>query len=93
MSFMCPHLTRLKRPKILVDAARHGSQLYVRRKHLGKLLGGRHYRSHSQLLDALSQYEFGLDQDRRDKAETYSVRRHIEVLSALMAESTASEAF
>lgn len=93
MSFMCPQLTALKRPKILVEAARHGATLYKRKTHLRKIIGGRYCRNHEQLLDALSQHEFALDQDRRAQIETYSVRRHIEVLSALLAESQAPEAF
>ncbi len=93
MSFMCPHLTSLKRPKLLVEAARHGAKLYSRKRDLKRLIGGHAYRSHAQILDTLSQREANLDLDRRDKQATYSVTRHVQVLSALMAESTAKEAF
>lgn len=93
MSFMCPQLTALRRPKLLADAARHGARLYKRKRDLKRLIGVRSFRKHEHLLDLLVQTEMNLDEDRRAKAETYSVTRHVLALSALVAESGAREAF
>lgn len=93
MTCMCPQLTALRRPKLLVSAARHGAQLYSRKRDLRRLIGPAASRSHAQVLDTLSQHEHLLDRDRREKSPTYSARKHVMVLSALMAETVAPEAF
>lgn len=76
---------RLTRPRLLARAARAGLALYRRERDLaGALPGGATGRG---LLAALSTAEAACDADRRANAPTYSVTRHVRLLTALLAET------
>lgn len=92
MSFMRLSLASLKRPKLLVEAARHGSATYMRSRDLRSLIAGQPQKTNEQILESLGVQERLLDHDRRENATTYSVTKHIAVLSALLAEMRVSQA-
>lgn len=80
-------LTRLKRPKLLVRAARIAAQSYRREHHLRPILGSSHLPRHAVALLRLSEIEAEMNAWREMRKADYSVTRHVNVLMALMAES------
>lgn len=79
-------LSQLKRPGLLVRAARHGLADYDRDRHLRRILRAdatpTPVAAARRLIDLEQNYE-----DRRCAADAaYSAQRHIEVLCALMGE-------
>lgn len=86
MSFMSLCRTRGKRPKLLMEAARIAAVSYNRQRDLTRLIGAHARGSDNAILDQLTYEEAELDTLRRDHDADYRVLRHIEVLSALLAE-------
>lgn len=86
MSFMSLCRTRGKRPKLLMEAARIASKSYDRRRDLVRLIGAHARGSDNAILDHLTFEEAEMDTRRREGDADYRVLRHIEVLSALLAE-------
>jgi len=74
---------QIRRPGILLEAARICAKGYRRETMLPRLLGA----NKAQVLALLTEREQGLEETRRAKAVTYSAQAHVEVLSALIAES------
>ena len=78
----------LKRPKTLARAAKAGAALYSRERDLCKLLprmlssGGA-----ARIVESLRTAEAACEADRKARAVTYSLTRHVGLLSALVAES------
>ena len=72
-----------RRPKILLEAARICARGYNREKMLPRLQGA----STAAVLAQLEMREADMNEARRTKAITYSAQAHVEVLSALLAES------
>ncbi len=80
-------LRDMRRPRLLVRAARHGLQDYRRERDLRRLLGGpAPVTPEATMVHLLSQEEL-LEATRREGDARYSIARHIELLIALMAES------
>lgn len=80
-------LNDLKRPRLLIRAARIGAQEYRRDVHLHRVLGyGQLPRSGAALMK-LIEVEAELDEKRRRNDAAYSVSRHVEVLVAMMGEA------
>ncbi|MEL6640889.1 MAG: DUF6477 family protein [Pseudomonadota bacterium] len=77
----------LKRPKILVRAARFGLDDYMRERHLKRCLKKENLPSPGQALIALLDIEKQLNSDRATKSGGYQVAKHIDVLVAIMAEA------
>lgn len=77
-------LANLRRPKLLIRAARCGLQDYSRDRDLRRLIGAP-LRA-DQTLPRLLDEEERLEQIRKSGGAAYSIARHIEVLIALMAE-------
>ena len=77
----------LKRPKILVQAARHGANDYQRKTHLPQLFGWRIPNSAGTLFDILFEKEAELNKMRRLNNAAYQVQDHIAILTALLAEA------
>lgn len=78
-------LASLRRPRLLVRAARHGLQDYRRDRDLRRLINGAAISPQAamqRLMDAEAQAE----ETRRSGAAHYSIARHIELLVAMMAE-------
>ena len=77
-------LTELRRPRLLIRAARFGIQDYRRDRDLRRL--GAPSGTGARVVSKLMQDENDLEQTRRAGDAGYSVARHIDVLIALMAE-------
>jgi len=71
------------RPKILLEAARICAKGYKRETMLPLLLGA----SPARVIAILKMREEAMEDERKSCICTYSAQAHIEVLSALMAES------
>ncbi len=81
------HLSQLRRPGLLIRAARAGMSEYRRDTLLPRLFGMAGTPRPGAAVDRLISLEGDLDDQRRAGLATYSTLRHIEVLIALMAEA------
>lgn len=78
-------LSDLRRPRLLLNAARHGLAGYRRDRDLKRLIEDAV--SPEAAVPRLMWEEERLEETRRAGDAAYSVMRHIEVLSALIAEA------
>lgn len=81
-------LNTLHRPKLLIRAARVGMQEFQRDCDLRMIKGVTESMSTKQLFDTLMQNEHLLNEERIMNDAAYSVRKHIRILTALMAIAT-----
>jgi len=83
-------LNTLKRPKLMLEAARNGLASYDPSRHLPVLLGGSLHRSKTGQLDCLLDIEETYNRLRKEKRAEYSparhTARHIRYLIAILAE-------
>jgi len=79
-------LKNLKRPTLLVRAARFGVDDYNRSSDLPRLLGTINALGPSEAILRLLDLESELNDERVSNAPNYSLPRHIETLTAIMAE-------
>lgn len=79
-------LATLRRPKLLVRAARHGLADYDRKRDLARLTGQSHKSATSTIVENLIAQEEQLEEVRKSGEATYRVTQHIELLVALIAE-------
>lgn len=89
------HFRKLKRPGLLVSAARCAQESYQRDITLRAALRGYHDGPHpgpAEALILLLQVEERLEEMRRTHDAAWSAARHVAVLSALMAEAQALQA-
>ena len=80
-------LTALRRPKILIRAARAGVVDYRRERDLRRLLRTAKVQATRPALDSLIAEENRLESNRTSGEATYSIQRHVAVLTALIAEA------
>lgn len=80
-------LTNLRRPRLLVRAARHELQDYDRKRDLKRIAGSAPSNSSAALIAHLVDQEEQLETTRQSGCATYSIAKHIEILVALMYES------
>ncbi|HMQ93844.1 MAG TPA: DUF6477 family protein [Amaricoccus sp.] len=80
-------LTALRRPKILIRAARAGVVDYRRERDLRRLLRTARFQANRPALDSLIAEENRLETNRTSGEATYSIQRHVAVLTALIAEA------
>jgi hypothetical protein len=80
-------LSTLRRPRLLIRAARHGMNEYRRERTLARLVEGHGQLSPDETLHHLLQAEARIEAERTSGQGTYSVTRHVEVLIAMMAEA------
>lgn len=80
-------VSELRRPELLVRAARAGLIDYNRKRDLKRLMCTAEAPSPDRAVAALLAEEERLDDIRRKGDATYSFARHIEVLIAMMAEA------
>lgn len=78
-------LRALKRPKLLIRAARSGASRYRREKHAKLASAGG--KDHSKFFSELMEQERDLEWNRRSGGSDYNVQKHIIVLSALIVEA------
>ena len=80
-------LANLRRPRLLIRAARHGLADYRRDRDLTRLIWTTKTPTPRRALDALLASEAALEETRRSGEATYSVTRHVDILIALIAEA------
>lgn len=76
----------MRRPPLLVRAARIGSEDYTRSRHLPRLIGAQAAAEPDKALARLIATEGPFDEARRAGTAGYSPARHVELLSAIIAE-------
>lgn len=81
------HINELKRPKLLVSAARHGVDTYDRTSHLSKYVPIQPLPGPGVALMQLFEIEREMNNARREKRSTYAPSDHVDVLVAIMAEA------
>ncbi len=80
-------LEELRRPRLLISAARFGLADYDRSRDLKRILRAGPPPSPAKAVEHLMQEEETLEQTRKSGSGAYSVARHVDVLIALMAEA------
>lgn len=80
-------LSKLRRPNLLIKAARFGAKRYKRKKHLKSASPNGLRMDQSALLKDLMEKENDLEWNRRAGTSDYNLKRHVLVLSALLAEA------
>lgn len=79
-------LPKLRRPRLLVRAARHGLMDYDRKRDLKRIAGSGPVNNSTAMVAHLADQERQIEATRQSGCATYSIARHIEVLVALMHE-------
>ena len=86
----------LIRPRLMVEAARAGAALYQRARDLPGVLAGAMpglgNASQATVLARLTEVEHACEDLRRGRSPAYRPGRHVQVLSALLAEMAAGQA-
>ncbi|MEN8834270.1 MAG: DUF6477 family protein [Pacificibacter sp.] len=80
-------LASLRRPSLLIRAARFGLADYNRTRDLKRVIGVSQNTAPTKVIDGLIEKEAQFEETRKAGDAGYSVARHIEVLIALMAEA------
>jgi hypothetical protein len=80
-------IAQLRRPNLLIKAARFGLDDYVRSAHLRRILEGEPPLKSAAVLVQLLDSEHAINNARIQKDTTYSAARHIDVLIAIMSEA------
>ncbi len=85
MTDFAHHLAKLKRPRLLISAARHGIEEYNRNRDLKRLFSGA-APSPLVAMARLIDTEAALEDARMHGGAAYSVSRHVDVMIAILAE-------
>ncbi|MFT6674144.1 MAG: hypothetical protein ACJAVM_000315 [Sulfitobacter sp.] len=80
-------LSSLKRPKLLIRAARIGAQDYRRNSHLPRLLGYGALPRSSAAVFKLMEIEQDLNDQRKTADAGYDLIRHVDVVIAIIGEA------
>ena len=80
-------LGALRRPRLLMRAARIGAEDYRRSAHLPRLLGYGQLPRHGAALMRLIEIEREMNDQRREADAGYSLSRHLDVLIAMVGEA------
>jgi hypothetical protein len=80
-------INALRRPRLLVRAARFGVDEYVRNTHLKRILQRDALPRPGEAILKLLEIEADLEDQRKADMAEYSIARHVEILSALMGEA------
>ena len=80
-------LSALRRPRILIRAARIGAAEYRRDTHLRRHLGYGTLPRSADALHKLVEIEVTMNAQRRAKSAAYSPAQHVDVLIAMMGEA------
>lgn len=81
------YLAGMKRPNLLVRAARIGVKDFNREKGLRRIFQGEGFPGPGQAFDKLVEFEASMDRARREGGALYSPARHVELLTALISEA------
>lgn len=77
----------LKRPKLLISAARLAAKKYRREYHLKALSQANAGKTEQKFFESLIEQENDLEWTRRSGSANYNVFRHITLLAAIIAEA------
>lgn len=80
-------LSDLKRPRLLIQAARLGTEDYRRETHLQRHLGYGNLPRHGAALMRLMEKEAVMNAERKTGDACYSIARHVDILIAIMGEA------
>lgn len=80
-------LSELRRPRLLMQAARHGIQDYCRNRDLSRLTRSHSVPTPTDALPLLIREEQSVEETRRRGDASYSIIRHIDLLIAILAEA------
>lgn len=80
-------LSNLRRPRLLIRAARFGLEEYNRERDLKRVMKTGSAPTPARAVSCLMAEEARLEETRQTGDAAYSVARHVEVLIALMAEA------
>ncbi|MDQ2088780.1 DUF6477 family protein [Marimonas arenosa] len=92
MTDLITMLDRLRRPRLLIQAARAGCDDYRRDTHLRRLLGPGRVPKSGEALIRLIEIEDMLNGQRRSGDAGYSLVTHVDVLIAMMGEARLARA-
>ena len=87
MTDLAATLATLRRPRLLIRAARFGLNDYDRGRDLRRLIRAEAPPAPERALDRLMAAEAEIEKVRRTRTAGYSVSRHVELLIAIMAEA------
>lgn len=87
MTELIESLRTLRRPRLLIRAARHGAGEYRRDRDLKRLIRAENLPGPSRTVPRLMSMEAEMEETRRSGDASYSIMRHVDVLIALMAEA------
>lgn len=87
MTDIMQSLRNLKRPRMLVSAARIGTENYNRSRDLKRLIDASATPSPTRAVNTLISKEAQIEETRKTGDAAYSVGKHVEILIALMAEA------
>ena len=87
MQDVLSRLTCLRRPGILIRAARHGVDEYNRKAHLPRILGYGVLPRHGEALVRLMDLEQAQNARRESGDAAYSLAGHVDLLIAMMGEA------
>lgn len=90
MTNILPKLNRLRRPRILIRAARHGMKNYFRDRDLPRILRAAALPCPATAFDRLLFEEDQIEAKRKTGDASYSIARHVELLIALLSEASPS---
>lgn len=80
-------LSELRRPRLLMQAARHGIQDYCRNRDLSRLTRSHALQAPGEALSLLIREEQAVEDTRQRGDASYSIIRHIDLLIAILAEA------
>lgn len=80
-------LQSLRRPRLLVRAARHGLVDFNRDRCLRRLLPGEALPTPGRAFPRLAEREATIEESRIEGSASYSAARHVEILAALIVEA------
>jgi len=79
-------LNNLRRPRLLIRAARFGLSNYIRDRDLTRLVTDERLPGPGHAVTQLMAVEGDMEEKRKTGDASYSIARHVELLIALMAE-------
>lgn len=89
MQDILSQLAQVRRPSLLMRAARIGAQDFQREVHLPRVLGAATPTRHGPALMQLMEIETVINEQRLNEGSSYNLLQHVEVMIALVAEAHA----
>lgn len=87
MTIKSTPLAGIRRPRILIEAARIGGRKYRRKTALNQIFKAKRPQSQNALILALRDRESEIEQLRQLGDGTYRAQKHVQILTALIVEN------